>query len=62
VKNFHEAMLGADAAIIATAHREFSKLLPKTFRHGVRIVIDGRNCLKKERFIGTDVIYKGIGR
>jgi len=63
VKNFREATLGADAAIIATAHRTFSRLTPKDFiNQRVRVVIDGRNCLKKKSFIKAGIVYKGIGR
>ena len=28
----------------------------------VKVVIDGRNCLQKEKFIEAGIVYKGIGR
>lgn len=58
-----EALDGADVAIIATAHREFKTLTPDAFvAHGVRAVIDGRNCLPKELFASSGITYHGIGR
>ncbi len=63
VKNLDEAVQGADAVIIATAHKEFITLTPEYFlRRGVSIVVDGRNCLPKEEFIKAGIVYKGIGR
>lgn len=62
-KNFHEATLGADAVIVATAHKEFTQLAPRDFiNRGVRIVIDGRNCLDEAGFEISDINYRGIGR
>lgn len=53
----------AEAVIIATAHKVFKELTPKYFlENGVKVVIDGRNCLPKEKFVEAGMIYKGIGR
>lgn len=58
-----EAVKDAQAVVIATAHKAFTKLSPKFFlKHQVKVVIDGRNCLTKKQFIDTGIIYKGIGR
>jgi len=58
-----EALERADAAIIATAHSCFKEISPDQFLEaGVAVVIDGRNCLPKEKFIKVGIIYKGIGR
>lgn len=63
VRSFSQALAGADAALIATAHRYFSSLTPRSFlKHGVRIVVDGRNCLDKDAFLSSEVVYRGIGR
>ncbi len=52
-----------DAAIIATDHAEFRALTPFHFmRAGVNIVIDGRNCLTKDDFDKSGILYSGIGR
>jgi nucleotide sugar dehydrogenase len=58
-----DALYGADAAIVATGHKEFSELPPEAFtEHGVRIVVDGRNCLNKDAYRAAGVTYRGIGR
>ncbi|MBL8158505.1 nucleotide sugar dehydrogenase [bacterium] len=63
VDSLEEALQDADAALIATDHSEFRTLTPFHFmRSGVGIVIDGRNCLRKEDFLESGVHYSGIGR
>lgn len=58
-----EALSGAKAMVVATAHSEFESLSPeRVARHGVRVVVDGRNCLSKEEYVGRGLIYQGIGR
>lgn len=58
-----EALEGADAAVVATAHREFRDIPPTAFlAQGVSIVVDGRNCLPKDEFTRHGVAYRGIGR
>ncbi len=62
-KSLDEAIKGAEAIIIATAHKVFKELTPDYFlKNGVKVVIDGRNCLPKEKFIEAGIVYKGIGR
>lgn len=63
-KNMDEALSGAAAVIVATAHKEFLKQLnPRHLKDlDVRVVVDGRNCLDKEQFLLSDVFYTGIGR
>jgi len=63
VETLEEALQDVDAALIATDHTEFRNLTPFHFmRSGVDIVIDGRNCLRKEDFAESGVYYSGIGR
>lgn len=58
-----EALKDSDGVIIATDHDLFRKLQPKTFlEKNIKIVIDGRNCLDKEKFIRAGITYVGIGR
>ncbi|MCB9358486.1 nucleotide sugar dehydrogenase [Candidatus Woesearchaeota archaeon] len=49
----------SEAVILATAHDDFKKI---SDWKGVKIVIDGRNCLDKSYFISKGIIYRGIGR
>lgn len=58
-----EALRSADAAVIATGHNLFRTLTPGVFlSHKVGIVVDGRNCLDKDAFAASKVVYRGIGR
>lgn len=58
-----ETLDAADAILIATDHEEFRALTPEELeRHGIGVVVDGRNCLPKEKFERSGVIYRGIGR
>lgn len=63
VETVDEAVKNADAVILATCHKVFKELAPGYFvKNGVKVIIDGRNCLPKEKFIEAGIIYKGIGR
>ncbi|PIR80235.1 MAG: hypothetical protein COU25_01105 [Candidatus Levybacteria bacterium CG10_big_fil_rev_8_21_14_0_10_35_13] len=58
-----EALKKSDAAIIVTDHDEFKKITPIDLKKNkIEILIDGRNCLKKELFVDSGIYYKGIGR
>ena len=62
-KTIEETLDGAIGAIVATGHKEFVDLLPEFFiEHGVKAVIDGRNCLNKKMFESSELAYSGIGR
>lgn len=62
-KNLLKAIKNAKAIVVATAHKEIREqlltLLPKT---KVKVIVDGRNCLDKEKIIKLGIVYKGIGR
>ncbi len=56
------ALEGAQAVIIATAHNEFKSIKPEYFiKKGIKIIIDGRNCLDFETYTKSSLVYKGIG-
>ncbi|MFA6253939.1 MAG: nucleotide sugar dehydrogenase [Candidatus Paceibacterota bacterium] len=58
-----EALQGAQAVVIATAHDEFKSITPKFFKdNGIEIIIDGRNCLNKEEYLSSGLVYQGIGK
>lgn len=62
--SLERALHEAEAIIVATDHQEFRTALTKDTiaRHKIRVVIDGKNCLDKQAFKKTGIIYKGIGR
>jgi len=58
-----EALKDSMAVIIATNHSDFKKLSPEFFlTNNISTIIDGRNCLDKEKFIQAGITYRGIGR
>ncbi len=63
VNTLEEALQDAFAIVIATAHNEFINVEIHTLKkYGIKVVIDGRNCLDKEAIIKSGIYYKGIGR
>ena len=63
VTSLEEALQGALAVIVATAHSEFKNLIPSQLAEaGVEIIVDGCNCLPKEEFVNAGITYRGIGR
>ena len=62
-KSLEEALKDASAIVIATCHDQFKNLEPEyLLKNGVKVVVDGRNCLPKEKFVAAGIIYKGVGR
>lgn len=63
VKNLAELFKKSDAILLATDHDEFKKIDSALFKkYGIKVVIDGKNCLDKEAIKKLGIIYKGIGR
>lgn len=61
--SIESALNGATAAVVATGHSVFKELTPDDFvKNGIKVVVDGRNCLPKEKFVKAVIIYKGVGR
>lgn len=59
-----EALLKkSDALILMTNHTEFLHIDGKILKkNGIKVIVDGMNCLDKTSFKKNGVIYKGIGR
>jgi nucleotide sugar dehydrogenase len=63
VKNIKDALKNADAVVLATNHACFKNLKGRDFvKYGIKVVVDGKNCLKKSEIQGRGVSYFGIGR
>ncbi len=63
VDSLDELLKKSEALVLVTAHKEFSEMdLVKLKKNNIKVVIDGRNCLDKEKIKGLGIIYKGIGR
>lgn len=62
-KSLEEILKKSQAIILVTNHSEFVKADPRLFqKHGVRAIVDGKNCLDREAFEKLGIVYKGIGR
>ena len=63
VKSLAELLEKCEALIVATNHREFIEISAETYKkHGIRVIIDGKNCLNKDTIRDYGILYKGIGR
>lgn len=63
VKNLDELLEKSDYLVLVTDHKEFKNMDLNALKgKGIKIVIDGRNCLDKEKIKNLGVIYQGIGR
>ncbi len=63
VKNLKGVLKKSIALILVTGHKEFKEINPGIFKqNGIRIIIDGANCLDKDAIRKKGIIYKGIGR
>lgn len=64
VPDMKSALDGAQAVLVATAHQEFVKELPRQLaakESMVKVVVDGRNCLDQSQ-LPEQLLYCGIGR
>lgn len=62
VKNINEA-IASDCIVIATDHQEFKNLDLRLLKsNNVKVIVDGRNILDKEKIKRLGIIYFGIGR
>ena len=63
VKDFDELLNKSDYIILATDHDEFRNMdMNKLKKYRILVVIDGRNCLDKEKIKSMGILYHGIGR
>ncbi|MDD3486758.1 MAG: nucleotide sugar dehydrogenase [Candidatus Moranbacteria bacterium] len=63
VKNLDEVLEKSEVVVLLTNHSQFLNLPLENFRdNGIRVIIDGLNCLDKEKIESLGIIYKGIGR
>ena len=63
VKDLDETLNKSDYIVLATDHNEFKNMnLEKLKKRKILIVIDGRNCLDKEKIKSMGILYHGIGR
>ncbi|RLF43349.1 MAG: UDP-N-acetyl-D-glucosamine dehydrogenase [Thermoplasmata archaeon] len=62
-ENLDQALEKCECIVIATDHPEFKQIKPELLKEkGVKVVVDGRNILDKEKIKSLGIVYKGIGR
>ncbi len=63
-KSLETLLKKAIALVLVTDHAEFKETLTPALlkKHGIKVIIDGKNCLDKAAFTKAGIIYKGIGR
>ena len=63
VIDLDELLNKSDYIILVTDHKEFREMdLEKLRKNKIRVFIDGRNCLDKEKIKSIGILYHGIGR
>jgi nucleotide sugar dehydrogenase len=62
-KKLDEILEKSDAIVITANHDEFVNMSTEELKKNkVKVVIDGKNCLDKDKIRKLGIIYKGIGR
>jgi len=63
VKSTNELLERSDYIVLVTDHNEFKRIDSNKLKdNNILIVIDGRNCLDKEKIKSKGILYHGIGR
>ena len=62
-KSFEDLLDNSEYLVLVTNHKEFISMDYSLLKkYGVKIIIDGRNCLDKEKITQMGISYHGIGR
>src|SRR3990167_6370292 len=63
VKDLDELLNKSDYIVLVTDHNEFRQMdLEKLKKNKILVLIDGRNCLDKDKIKSMGISYHGIGR
>jgi len=64
VRDWKQALDGADIAIFMVAHSEYSAITPTMVKKLMRtpVVVDGRNIFSRQRMRKAGIVYKGVGK
>ena len=63
VKTLETFLKRVDHLLLTVNHDEFIEIDPKLFKkHGIKVIVDGKNCLDKEAITALGIEYRGIGR
>ena len=63
VSSMDEFLDKSEVLVVSTAHDELTQLEYSRFqKEGIKLIIDGRNCLDKDKIKDLGILYRGIGR
>jgi UDPglucose 6-dehydrogenase len=63
VATAQEAATGADAVLVLTEWKQFRDLMPADLEVAAgRVILDGRNCLDRDRWRDAGWLYRSLGR
>jgi len=64
MKSLEAILKKSQAVVIATNHKEFVEAITPALlkKHGIKVIVDGKNCLDRDAFKKAGITYKGIGR
>ena len=64
VDSLEQALQGAQAVVIVTDHDNYITQMKEMdlAQLGIKVIIDGRNCLESQNISSQGIIYRGIGR
>ena len=62
-KTLEETLAHVDHIFVATNHDEFVTMdYDLLKKHNINVVLDGKNCMDKDKIESMDIVYYGIGR
>ncbi|MFA6383041.1 MAG: nucleotide sugar dehydrogenase [Parcubacteria group bacterium] len=62
-KDLDEILSRSEALVVVTDHKVFKNIPVEDFvKNGIKVIIDGRNCLDKKAIRAAGIVYAGIGR
>jgi nucleotide sugar dehydrogenase len=62
VKSLEELLGKSDALILVTNHKDFLNKEDSFKKFGIKAIVDGVNCLDREKIKNSGINYHGIGR
>jgi nucleotide sugar dehydrogenase len=63
VNTMDKVLEKSECLVLVTDHPEFKSMnLEKAKKKGIKVIIDGRNVLDKEKIKSLGILYRGIGR
>jgi len=63
VKSLEAFLKRVDHILLTVNHDEFVAIDPKLFKkHGIKVIVDGKNCLDRDAIVALGIEYRGIGR